>query len=58
MSVLSPRDRHIVKQRHLSDEPATLKDLAEELGISIERVRQLESRAMKKMKAAVIDIAA
>ena len=58
MSVLSPRDRHIVKQRHLSEEPATLKDLSEALGISIERVRQLESRAMKKMKAAVVGIAA
>jgi len=58
MSVLSPRDRHIVKQRHLSEEPATLKDLSEELGVSIERVRQLENRAMKKMKAAVIDITA
>ncbi|MDQ6994866.1 MAG: RNA polymerase factor sigma-32 [Mariprofundaceae bacterium] len=58
MDVLSSRDRYIVKQRHLSEEPATLKDLSEELGISIERVRQLESRAMKKMKAAAIDISA
>ncbi|MDQ6974426.1 MAG: RNA polymerase factor sigma-32, partial [Mariprofundaceae bacterium] len=58
MDILSSRDRYIVKQRHLSEEPATLKDLSEELGISIERVRQLESRAMKKMKAAVNDIAA
>lgn len=47
---LSDRDRHIVKQRHLSEEPATLKDLAEELGISIERVRQLEKRAMNKLR--------
>jgi len=58
MAVLSPRDRHIVNQRHLSEDPATLKDLSEELGISIERVRQLESRAMKKMKAAVLTIKA
>ncbi|MES0372442.1 MAG: RNA polymerase factor sigma-32 [Mariprofundaceae bacterium] len=47
---LSDRDRHIVKMRHLSEEPATLKDLAEELGISIERVRQLEKRAMNKLR--------
>lgn len=47
---LSDRDRHIVKLRHLCDEPATLKDLAEELGISIERVRQLEKRAMNKLR--------
>jgi len=53
MQALSTRDRHIVVQRHLSDEPATLKDLSEDLGVSIERVRQLEKRAMQKMKAAL-----
>ncbi len=47
---LSDRDRLIIRRRHLTEEPETLKDLAEELGISIERVRQLEARAMKKMK--------
>ncbi|PCI41201.1 MAG: RNA polymerase subunit sigma-70, partial [Proteobacteria bacterium] len=50
MQSLSARDRHIMVQRHLSEDPATLKDLSEELGVSIERVRQLEKRAMKKMK--------
>ena len=54
MRALSPRDRHIVTQRYLSDDPATLKDLSEALGISIERVRQLESRAMKKLKASML----
>jgi len=49
MQILSPRDRMIVRQRHLTDSPATLKELAEGFGISIERVRQLESRAMKKL---------
>ena len=49
MQVLSPRDRMIVRQRHLTDTPATLKELAEGFGVSIERVRQLESRAMKKL---------
>lgn len=47
---LSDRDRHIVMQRHLAEEPVTLKDLSEELGISIERVRQLEKRAMNKLR--------
>ena len=47
---LSDRDRHIVMQRHLSEEPATLKDLSEGLGVSIERVRQLEKRAMGKLR--------
>ncbi|MDX8398434.1 MAG: RNA polymerase factor sigma-32 [Mariprofundaceae bacterium] len=54
MQSLSERDRYIVKQRHLSDDPVTLKELSEELGVSIERVRQLEKRAMKKMKAELI----
>ncbi len=47
---LTDRDRHIVKQRHLCEEPTTLKVLAEELGVSIERVRQLEKRAMNKLR--------
>ncbi|RMH53073.1 MAG: sigma-70 family RNA polymerase sigma factor [Zetaproteobacteria bacterium] len=51
MQSLSPRDRMIIRQRHLTDTPATLKDLAEEFGISVERVRQLEARAMKKLRA-------
>ena len=51
LDTLSDRDRLIIKRRHLSEDPDTLKDLAEELGISIERVRQLEARAMKKLKA-------
>jgi len=51
MSGLMERDRKIVERRHLSEEPATLKELAEEFGVSIERVRQLEARAMKKLKA-------
>ncbi len=50
---LSDRDRLIVERRHMSDDPATLKELAEEFGVSIERVRQLEARAMKKLKEAV-----
>lgn len=47
---LSDRDRQIVMQRHLSEEPATLKDLAGDFGVSIERVRQLEKRAMNKLR--------
>ena len=53
VNTLSDRDRLIVERRHISEEPATLKDLAEEFGVSIERVRQLEARAMKKLKEAV-----
>lgn len=53
MKELSDRDRLIIERRRLTEEPETLKDLAEELGVSIERVRQLEARAMKKLKAAL-----
>jgi RNA polymerase sigma-32 factor len=53
MQDLSDRDRLIIQRRHLSEDPDTLKELAEELGISIERVRQLEARAMKKLKVSL-----
>ena len=53
MNQLAERDRIIVERRHLAEDPATLKDLSEEFGVSIERVRQLESRAMKKLKEQV-----
>ncbi len=54
MSVLMERDRKIVERRHLAEEPATLKELAEEFGVSIERIRQLEARAMKKLKTTMV----
>lgn len=57
LSLLSERDRHIVTQRHLCEESATLKDLADELGVSIERVRQLEKRAMEKLKTSITEAA-
>lgn len=50
MQALPERDRYVLRQRHLSDEPATLQVLSDELGVSIERVRQIEARAMKKMR--------
>ncbi|MDT8376627.1 MAG: RNA polymerase factor sigma-32 [Mariprofundaceae bacterium] len=52
---LSDRDRQIVMQRHLSEEPATLKDLSEDMGVSIERVRQLEKRAMGKLREVLVN---
>jgi len=47
---LSDRDRYIIEQRYLHEPPSTLKALAGELGVSIERVRQLESRAIRQMR--------
>ncbi|OIQ64740.1 RNA polymerase sigma factor RpoH [mine drainage metagenome] len=51
---LDPRSRHIVEARWLrEDNPATLHDLAAEYDISAERVRQIEQKAMQKMKLAL-----
>jgi len=50
MMQLSDRDRFIIERRCLLETPETLKDLSETLGVSIERVRQLEVRAMKKLR--------
>lgn len=46
---LDPRERAIIKARHLRQRPATLKVLGEKFGISRERVRQLETRAKDKL---------
>ena len=50
---LDPRSRDIVQRRWLSDDKPTLHDLAAEYQISAERIRQLESNAMKKLRAAL-----
>jgi len=51
MARLDPRSRDIVQRRWLSDDKPTLHDLAAEYHISAERIRQLESNAMKKLRA-------
>nr|MCU0803002.1 RNA polymerase factor sigma-32 [Paracoccaceae bacterium] len=50
MNSLNPRERFIVAERKLRDEARTLESLGEELGLSKERVRQLEAAAFAKMK--------
>ncbi len=55
---LSPRERDIVVQRHLDDDGATLAVLGEKLGLSRERVRQIEKRAQKKLRSALLDCVA
>jgi RNA polymerase sigma-32 factor len=50
MAALNARERYIVAERKLKDEPRTLESLGEELGLSKERVRQLEAAAFAKMR--------
>lgn len=53
MRELGVRESQIIALRHLSDDPLTLEKLGELLKISKERVRQIESRAIKKLKVMV-----
>ena len=53
LSGLSDREQKIIKDRHLTYEAVTLEDLGKELGVSKERVRQLEARAMEKLKVSL-----
>jgi RNA polymerase sigma-32 factor len=47
---LDDRSRDIIQRRWLNEEKATLQDLADEYGVSAERIRQVEANAMKKMR--------
>lgn len=54
LSGLDERSQHIIRARWLEDEnKATLQDLADQYGVSAERVRQLEKNAMKKLRMAI-----
>ncbi|HYC05219.1 MAG TPA: RNA polymerase factor sigma-32 [Azospirillaceae bacterium] len=51
---LSPRERTIIAERRLREDGATLEELGRVLGVSKERVRQLESRAMSKLRTSML----
>lgn len=53
MEALNERERHILTERRLRDNPTTLEDLSQEYGISRERVRQIEVRAFEKLQKAI-----
>ena len=53
MKDLSERERHILTQRRLKDDPTTLEELAGQYGVSRERVRQIEVRAFEKLQKAM-----
>lgn len=52
METLNEKERYIVEQRLLSDEPLTLQEIGEHFSVSRERVRQLESRVIRKLRTA------
>ncbi|MGB7947448.1 MAG: RNA polymerase sigma factor RpoH [Candidatus Binatia bacterium] len=58
MEQLDERERHIISERRLSDDPVTLEELGRIYGISRERIRQLEERAFKKIRVAVQEMTA
>ena len=55
LNVLTDREVRIIKERRLQDEASTLEALGAKLGISKERVRQIEGRALEKLKRALLD---
>ncbi len=57
MESLNERERHILTERRLVDEPKTLEDLSQVYGVSRERIRQIEVRAFEKLQAALIRLA-
>lgn len=50
MKSLDDRERYIIEQRFFSESTVTLQELANYFNVSVERIRQLESRALKKLK--------
>ena len=53
LATLSDRERHIITERRLVDEPKTLEELSQVYGVSRERVRQIEVRAFEKLQKAI-----
>ena len=58
MRTLNERERHILTERRLREDPTTLEDLSQKYGISRERVRQIEVRAFEKLQRAMKSLAA
>jgi RNA polymerase sigma-32 factor len=54
LTALTPREQRIIRDRRLREDTLTLETLGKALGISKERVRQIEHQALKKLKAAIL----
>jgi RNA polymerase sigma-32 factor len=57
MTVLNERERHILLERRLKDDPSTLEELSSRYSVSRERIRQIEVRAFEKLRKAVLSAA-
>lgn len=57
MATLNERERAILTERRLTDDPQTLEDLSQRYAVSRERVRQIEVRAFEKLQAAMLRLA-
>jgi RNA polymerase sigma-32 factor len=57
LSVLNDREKDVLMQRRLADEPVTLEELSESYGVSRERIRQIEVRAFEKLQARMRELA-
>jgi alternative sigma factor RpoH len=57
MDDLNERERHILQERRLAEEPKTLEELSQVYGVSRERVRQIEVRAFEKLQRAMLRLA-
>lgn len=58
MATLNERERHILTERKLKDNPVTLEELSGEYDVSRERIRQIEVRAFEKLQKKMRDLAA
>jgi RNA polymerase sigma-32 factor len=57
MDSLNDREKHILTERRLTDDPKTLEELSQVYGVSRERIRQIEVRAFEKLQSALIKLA-
>jgi RNA polymerase sigma-32 factor len=57
MESLNEREKHILTERRLTDDPKTLEELSQVYGVSRERIRQIEVRAFEKLQSALIKLA-
>jgi len=57
MAVLNDREKDVLMQRRLAEDPVTLEELSESYGVSRERIRQIEVRAFEKLQARMRELA-